>query len=170
MAIRGFSHIGICVTDLDRSARFYVDVFGFTQLYALDMVGDEVAATMEQPGTFRSAMLLRDDLRLELLQWVDVATSGTGERKPMTQLGFTHLSFRVDAIDDLSAAVRAAGGQVLDHALTVLGDEGDAARTKLLYLLDPDGTRIEVMENVPDLSLLAPGAADALSARFDPAG
>ena len=55
-----------------------------------------------------------------------------------------------------------------DHALTVLGEPDDPAATRLLYLLDPDGTRIEVMENVPDLSLLAPGAADALAARFDP--
>ena len=164
MAIQGFSHIGIGVRDLDRSVRFYREVFGFTQLYALDMTGDEVAATMEQPGVFRSAMLLRDDVRIELLQWVDVPVIGTGERKPMTELGFTHLSFRVDAIDDLSDAVRAAGGQVLDHTLSVLGDPGDAAATKLLYLLDPDGTRIEVMENVPDLSQIDTAA---LQARFE---
>jgi len=168
VAIQGFSHIGICVTELDRSTRFYVDVLGFSQLYAMDMTGDEVAATMEQRGAFRSAMLLRGDVRLELLQWIDVAVTGSGERKPMTELGFTHLSFRVDAIDDLSDAVRAAGGTVLDHTLTVLGEPDDPAATRLLYLLDPDGTRIEVMENVPDLSLLAPGAADALAARFDP--
>ncbi|MGN6694188.1 MAG: VOC family protein [Aquihabitans sp.] len=164
MAIQGFSHIGICVTDLDRSTRFYAEVFGFSQLYALDMTGDEVAATMEQRGTFRSAMLLRGDVRIELLQWVDVGTTGTGERKPMTELGFTHLSFRVDAIDDLSDAVRAAGGQVLDHTLAVLGEPDDPTATKLLYLLDPDGTRIEVMEQVPDLSQID---VAALQQRFD---
>ena len=43
-----------------------------------------------------------------------------------------------------------------------------AAPTKLLYLTDPDGTRIELMENVPDLSLMAPDAAAALTDRFDP--
>lgn len=166
VAIQGFSHIGICVTDIERSTRFYVDVFGFAELYAMDMTGDEVAATMEQPGAFRSAMLLRGDVRLELLQWIDVATTGSGERKAMTELGFTHLSFRVDDIDELSAAVEAAGGTVHAHTLTVLGDEGDSVRTKLLYLTDPDGTRIELMENVPDLSQIDPAA---LTARFDPA-
>ena len=169
MAIQGFSHIGICVTDLDRSTRFYVDVLGFSQLYAMDMTGGEVAATMEQAGSFRSAMLLRGDVRVELLQWLDVPTTGSGERKAMTELGFTHLSFRVDDIDELTEAVRAAGGEVHEQTLTVLGDPGDAAATKLLYLTDPDGTRIELMENVPDLSLMAPSAAEALSARFDPA-
>jgi lactoylglutathione lyase len=167
MAIQGFSHIGICVSDLDRSARFYMDVLGFTRLYAVDFAGDEVAATMEQSGTFRSTMLLRGDVRVELLQWVDVPTTGSGTRKPMTELGFTHLSFRVDDVDELSDAVREAGGEVVEHTLTVIGDDGAPAPTRLLYVTDPDGTRIEFMENVPDLSLLAPETADALTARFD---
>jgi glyoxylase I family protein len=167
VALQGFSHIGICVSDLDRSATFYVDVLGFSQLYAVDFTGNEVATTMEQEGGFRSTMLLRGDVRLELLQWIDVPMTGSGERKPMTQLGFTHLSFRVDDIDELSDAVRDAGGHVHPQTLSVLGD-GEGAPTKLLYLTDPDGTRIELMENVPDLSLMAPDAAAALTDRFEP--
>ena len=170
MALLGFSHIGICVSDIERSTRFYVDVLGFTQLYALDIVGDEVAATMEQRGAFRSAMLLRGDVRIELLQWIDVATTGSGTRKPMHELGFTHLSFRVDDVDELADAVRAAGGTMHEQTRTVMGDAGDPEAVKLIYCTDPDGTRIELMENVPDLSLMAPGAAEALNARFDQPG
>jgi lactoylglutathione lyase len=151
--IQGFSHIGIGVTDLDRSIRFYSDVFGFTELYRLDFNDDEVAATMEQSGAFRSAMLLRDDVRIELLQWVDVPTSGGG-KKPMTELGFTHLSFRVEDVDDLTEAVVAAGGAVHPQTLSYVGPEG-STRTGLLYYTDPDGTRIEVMSNVPQLSKLS---------------
>ncbi len=150
--IQGFSHIGIGVTDLDRSIRFYCDVFGFVQLYQLDFDNNEVAATMEQEGAFRSAMLIRDDIRIELLQWVDVPATGTGRRKPMTELGFTHLSFRVEDIDGLTAAVVAAGGAMVDETRTILGDPADARSTRLIYLTDPDGTRIELMQNVPDLS------------------
>jgi glyoxylase I family protein len=148
--IQGFSHIGIGVSDLDRSIAFYSDVFGFAELYRLDFANNEVAATMEQEGTFRSAMLLRDDVRIELLQWVGVETSGGG-KKPMTQLGFTHLSFRVEEIDDLTDAVVAAGGAVHPQTLAYVGAEG-STKTGLLYYTDPDGTRIEVMTNVPDLS------------------
>jgi lactoylglutathione lyase len=166
MALQGFSHIGICVSDIDRSTRFYVDVLGFRVLYAVDMAHDEVAATMEQEGTFRSAMLLRGDVRVELLQWVDVPTTGTGTRRPMTELGFTHLSFRVEDVHELSDAVRAAGGDVVAGTLTSLGD--GAGATRLLYVTDPDGTRIELMENVPDLSQMSPEAADALATRFEP--
>jgi glyoxylase I family protein len=148
--IQGFSHIGIGVSDLEASTRFYCDVFGFAPLYQLDFNDNEVAATMETEGVFRSTMLIRDDIRIELLQWVDVPISGGG-KKPMTELGFTHLSFRVDDIDDLTEAVVAAGGAVHPQTLSWVGPEGPT-RTGLLYYTDPDGTRIEVMSNVPDLS------------------
>lgn len=160
--IQGFSHIGVCVTDLDRSIRFYTEVFGFVVLYQLDFENNEVAATMEQNGTFRSAMLIRDDIRVELLQWVDVAIIGSGERKPMNELGFTHLSFRVDDVDGLTEAIVAAGGHFLESTRTVLGDVEDPTSGRFIYLTDPDGTRIELMQNVPDLSGIS--AADIAAA------
>lgn len=160
--IQGFSHIGICVTDLDRSVRFYTRVFGFALLYQLDFENNEVAATMEQDGKFRSAMLIRDDIRIELLQWVDVPTTGSGVRKPMTELGFTHLSFRVEDVDGLTEDILAAGGTLVETTRTVLGDADDPASGRFIYLTDPDGTRIELMQNVPDLSGIS--AADIASA------
>jgi lactoylglutathione lyase len=152
--IQGFSHIGICVTDLDRSVRFYTEVFGFAQLYQLDFDNNEVAATMEIEGKFRSAMLIRPDIRIELLQWVDVPITGSGERKPMNDLGVTHLSFRVEDVDGLTAAVVAAGGTLVEQTRTVLGEVTDPAAPRFIYLTDPDGTRIELMQNVPDLSAM----------------
>jgi glyoxylase I family protein len=154
VVIQGFSHIGIAVTDLEHSVRFYTGVFGFTQLYRLDFDNNEVAATMEIDGRFRSAMLIRDDIRIELLQWVDVPITGSGERKPMNERGITHLSFRVEDVDGLTDAVVAAGGTLLEQTRTVLGDATDAAAPRFIYLTDPDGTRIELMQNVPDLSSL----------------
>ena len=144
--------LALNVTDLDRSIRFYTDVFGFVVLYRLDFDNNEVAATMEQEGRFRSAMLIRDDIRIELLQWVDVPITGSGQRKPMTELGFTHLSFRVEDVDGLTAAILAAGGTLVESTRTVLGDTADPAAGRFIYLTDPDGTRIELMQNVPDLS------------------
>jgi len=162
--IQGFSHIGIGVSDIARSIKFYSEVFGFVELYQLDFENNEVAATMEQEGVFKSAMLIRDDIRIELLQWVDVAISGSGERKPMTELGFTHLSFRVDEIDDLTDAVLANGGAVYPQTLAYVGAEG-TPQTGLLYYTDPDGTRIEVMTNVPDLSGFSAADIKAMTAQ-----
>lgn len=152
MGIDGFSHIGLCVSDLEASTRFYQEVLGFRPLYSLDFTGDEVAATMEQSGPFTSRMLVRDDVRVELLWWHDRAPEGDRNRRPMTCLGFTHLSFRVDRIDDLFEAAVRCGGAVWDETMSVLGDPaGPGEPVRLVYLTDPDGTRIEVMSGTPTL-------------------
>jgi lactoylglutathione lyase len=157
MAIGGFSHLGLCVRDLDVSTRFYVEALRFRQLYSMDFAADEVAATMERTGPFTSRMLIRGDLRLELLWWHDSERLAVDwpapERRAMTSPGFTHLSFRVDEIDDLSEAVVRCGGAVWPETLTVMGDADDPAAVRLLYLTDPDGNRIECMSGTPELPL-----------------
>jgi glyoxylase I family protein len=156
MAIQGFSHVGVCVSDLDRSTRFYVDVLGFSELFTMPM-GDEVAATMEvePPIRFESRLLQRDDVRIELLHWQDPAASGDGERRPMDRFGLTHLCFRVEDVEDLVEAAVAAGGTVHRQTHSVLEGQGvDGAAVELLYLTDPDGTRIECMSGTPDLDAL----------------
>jgi len=158
VAIQSFSHIGVCVTDIERSTRFYCDVLGFRELFSMTL-GDEVGATMEQPPgiRFTSRTLARPDIRVELLQWHEPDAVGDGERRSMTSLGLTHLCIRVDDVDDLSAAAVAAGGAVHPETLSVLSGAGEGgADVKLMYLTDPDGTRIECMSGTPDFSVLFP--------------
>ncbi|MBV9487728.1 MAG: VOC family protein [Frankiaceae bacterium] len=146
MALQSFSHIGICVTDLEVSTRFYTQVLGFRELFSADF-GDELVATMEADGSFTSRMLARDDLRIELLHWHDQAPSGDGERCPMTARGITHLCFRVEAVDDLLDLAETYGGTA--HPATRTDLDGGVA---VVYLTDPDGVRIECMAGVPDLA------------------
>jgi lactoylglutathione lyase len=157
VGIQGFSHLGVCVRDLDVATRFYVEVLGFRQLYSMDFAAGEVAATMERADAFTSRMLIRGDVRVELLWWHDSAELADGwppaQRRPMTTPGFTHLSFRVDSVDDLVDAAVRCGGAVWPETLTVLGDPDDPAAVRLLYLTDPDGNRIECMAGTPELPL-----------------
>lgn len=157
MALQGFSHVGVCCSDLDRSTRFYCDVLGFRELFTIEL-GPEVAATMEIDGRFTSRMLARDDLRLELLHWIEPAAQGDGARRPMDRLGMTHLCFRVDDVDalgPLAAAAEATGGAVHPATRSVQDGMGvDGGPVKTMYLTDPDGVRVEVMSGTPDLGAL----------------
>jgi glyoxylase I family protein len=157
MALQGFSHVGVCCSDLDRSTRFYREVLGFRELFTVEL-GPEVAPTMEVDGRFRSRMLARDDLRLELLCWVDPVAQGDGQRRPMDRLGMTHLCFRVDdaeALDGMAEAAERTGGAVHPATLSVQPGMGvDGGPVKTMYLTDPDGVRIEVMSGAPDLGAL----------------
>jgi catechol 2,3-dioxygenase-like lactoylglutathione lyase family enzyme len=70
------SHIGICVSDLDASLRFYCEGLGF-EIVASHEVGEEFAVLMELDGVrLRSRMIRRDGVTLELLDYVIPGTIG----------------------------------------------------------------------------------------------
>ena len=136
-----FSHLGICVSDLDRSLAFYVGALGF-EPYESHEIGNDFARLLEIDGdvTLRSRFLRRDGVSIELLHFTTPAADGAGVRRPINKLGLTHLSLRVDDVDGVAAAIKAHGGEVLEHTRTTLGEQLD-----FLYCTDPDGTRIELM-------------------------
>lgn len=135
-----FSHVGICVSDIDRSVRFYCEGLGFEQL-AAHHVGPEFGALMELEGVeLESRMLVRDGVTIELLGYVSPEHTGEVTRRPMNQLGLTHLSLRVDDVDEVASAIASHGGAVVGGTRTRMGDSLD-----FLYCTDPDGVRIELM-------------------------
>ncbi len=139
-----FSHLGICVSDLERSVRFYCEGLGFEPV-ATHQVGAEFAALMEVPGVdLESRMLSRDGVTIELLGFRSPATIGDTARRPMNQLGLTHLSIRVDEVDGLASTIEALGGTVVPTTRTTF--DGAGYRLDFLYCTDPDGVRIELME------------------------
>jgi len=138
------SHLGICVSDLDASIRFYCEGLGFTETAAHD-VGEEFAALMEVEGVrLRSRMIAKDGVTLELLGFDAPGVTGDGARRPMNQLGLTHLSLRVDDVEATAATIEALGGNVVRATRTTfpLG----ATTLDFLYCTDPDGVRIELMD------------------------
>lgn len=152
MALLGWSHVGVCCSDLEASTAFYEQVLGFRQLFTVEL-GPEVVATMEVDGRFLSRMLVRDDMRLELLQWLDPVVPGDRSRRPMTAYGVTHLAFRVDSVDELFEVVERTGGTAHRATLSTMAGAGvGGGDVGLVYVTDPDGTRIELMAGTPDFS------------------
>ena len=149
-----FSHVGVCVSDLERSTRFYTEVLGFRPVLTMDM-GPEVAATMEVEGcAFTSRMLGRGDVRVELLHWRSQDAEGDGRRRHMTALGLTHLCLRVDDPEPVLEAAERFGGGAHRHTTTELPGMGvDGGAVRLVYLTDPDGVRIELMAGTPELPI-----------------
>lgn len=139
-----FSHLGICVSDLERSRRFYRDGLGFEEVGS-HHVGREFASLMEVPGVdVDSAMLARDGVTVELLDYRQPGHVGEPVRRAMNRLGLTHLSFRVDDVDQVAEAIRRAGGMVIDDTRTAIDLPG--VTLDFVYCTDPDGTRIELMQ------------------------
>ena len=147
MPVLGWSHVGVCCSDMERSTAFYEQVLGFEQLFTMEL-GPDVRATMEVDGRFLSRMLRRGDMRLELLQWLEPDPVGDGRRRSMLELGLTHLAFRVDDPATLYDVVERCQGTVYEQTLSVIAD----GAVQLVYVTDPDGIRIELMAGTPDFS------------------
>lgn len=149
MPVDHFSHLGLCVADLDRALAFYRDALGFRERHRLAVPGEhaERLLGLESPA-LHAIYLERDGLRLELLHYDTVAPQDLGSPRPMNGLGLTHLSLRVSKLDAVLAKVTACGGRVLDD--TRIGAGPMAA----LFVLDPDGTRVELVQSPGDPSLL----------------
>ena len=130
------------MSDLERSIEFYRDGLGFREIGRLD-VGDEATATILEVEGARVELVYmeRDGWRIELLHYLIPGHQGPAERRPMNALGLTHLSFDVNDLDHVAAAIRTHGGSVLAGTRAVFrsGHRG-------LFALDPDGTRIELIE------------------------
>lgn len=136
MPIRRFSHVGLCVSDLERSLAFYAGALGFREVARIDAAGEESATLLQIPEVDVSAVFLeRDGFRLELLHYRTPGHRGAGEPRPMNALGLTHLSLRVGDLEAAITALEAAGARVL-WATRV---------PRAAFVTDPDGTRIELV-------------------------
>jgi len=140
------SHIGLCVSDLDRSLRFYCEGLGFERAEGYDLTDAAVPGldkSLEVPGpvAVRSQMIVRDSMKIELLHYATPAVSGTPSAR-RNQVGLTHLSFWVNDVDAAAAALVDLGG-------TILADTRQAPGVELVFLADPDGVRVELMGAPP---------------------
>jgi predicted enzyme related to lactoylglutathione lyase len=77
---------------------------------------------------------------------------GNNERGEFHRIGLTHFAMHVDDLDQAIEAVERYHGTVLRH--TEVGDPTMGVR--LIYVLDPNGVRIELM-SLPGDKFTAPG-------------
>jgi catechol 2,3-dioxygenase-like lactoylglutathione lyase family enzyme len=155
MQVQRLSHIGICVTDLEASVVFYRDALGFSELSRLEVSGSEPERLLELKDVALHAVYLeRDGTRIELLHFDSPGETGGPGPRPVNQTGLTHLSFRVTSLDDTIAAVESRGGQVLESTRI----QSPRYETSAIFVTDPDGLRIELLESPGDPNAL-PGAA-----------
>jgi len=135
-----FSHVGLCVSDLERSLRFYCEGLGFSKAETHE-IHNEFADTLEvaRDVVLTSQFIRREDLGIELLHFRAPGHRGSPAAH-RNELGLTHLSFVVPDLEATAAALVAAGGTILAATRTT------DANVDLLFLRDPDGTRIELMQ------------------------
>lgn len=135
------THIGVCVSDMQRSLAFYRDVLGFQYVYELRVEGEPSDTLLRLKGVGLHAVYLeRDGFRLELLHYSSPTSARPAPAHAMNDLGFTHLSIQVPSLEEAMAALEKAGVAVLHPTFVKVGNQGGAVFAK-----DPDGLLIELV-------------------------
>ncbi len=129
-----FVHIGLCVSDLARSRRFYAEAFGFTHDRELKLPSAHIDALMrlEPKGDIHAVYLMLGGVTLELMKF-DPPGAADAARRVYNQTGLTHLAIAVEDPQASAARCEALGGSIVSMI-------GAAATVR-----DPDGQLVELV-------------------------
>lgn len=128
-AFNGLGHIALKVRDLQASIDFY-EKLGFPEFLRL----------LETDGTpWIVYMRFDDNLYLELFPGGDGPADSTGT-------GVNHLSLTVDDIEETERHLESVGIRLEAPRKEARGVDGNRG----MWIVDPDGNRIEIMEMAPD--------------------
>ncbi|MEV7307071.1 VOC family protein [Streptomyces microflavus] len=119
-------HIGLNVTDLDRSIAFYHEVFDF------EVLGEG------KDGDRRWAFLGRDS-RLVVTLW----QQSEGSFAPALP-GLHHLSFQVDTVEEIRATEEVLRSLGAGFAYDGVVPHGETGTSGGIFFTDPDGIRLEI--------------------------
>jgi glyoxylase I family protein len=146
LPIQAFSHVTIRVADIDRSLAFYRDVFGFDTVFDVELDGEPLETLTGEPNA-RGRMVggLIGGASVELFCVVSDAPAPTARSGPA--LGYTNLSFSVPSLDAAHAQAERDGHTPLPMV--------DIGGVRMFFLLDPDGTPVEVIEYPGDATTSA---------------
>ncbi|WP_226961998.1 MULTISPECIES: VOC family protein [Streptomyces] len=134
-------HVGLNVTDLDRSLPFYTEVF------QLDV------AQKGQDGDRRWAFLTHDGALLITL-WQQSAQGFATDRS-----GLHHLSFQAASIEEVREREAVLRGLGVEFAYDGVVPHGEGAASGGIFFHDPDGIRLEIFAATGAEAAPAPDAA-----------
>ena len=147
MTVSRIHHAGVTVSDLGRSLRFYRDLLGMRVLEDVRLTSGEVAALLgvDEIDLHLVNLDTGDGRILELLEYA--RPEGRQVEYTSRDAGSGHLALAVRDLDAVAAGIEAAGGSVISRRpVTAADTEGIFAHARLLYVRDPDGMILELVQ------------------------
>jgi len=142
-------HTGITVSNLERSLVFWRDFLGFEVSHRAHQTGAMAEEITGVPGAEILLVVLRapGGHKIELLQY-----DAPSDRKQHIDIrpcdvGHAHVALVVDDLDAVVSAIGASGWRAAGKPQTL--QSGPNAGRRVVYVRDPDGTTIELMQPAP---------------------
>jgi catechol 2,3-dioxygenase-like lactoylglutathione lyase family enzyme len=127
-------HIALSTQDVEKTAKFYIDVFGMKQIGKID-----------SPSA-RGYYLSDGDINLAILNFKSDAAAGAERGKEYS--GIHHIGFQVESLEEITERLAVAGSQPRDDVNQALGvGQGQPrhANVEVKYG-GPDGVMVDVSE------------------------
>jgi glyoxylase I family protein len=135
--LKGFSHVCVRVSEMERSLAFYRGTLGFDTVFDVELDGPSLEQVTGEPGAHgRMVGGVLGGTTVELLEISSSAVPPERPERPV--LGYTNISF---SVEDLDAAHQQLAGAGADP-----GPPVDIGGVRMFFIIDPDGTPIEIIE------------------------
>jgi catechol 2,3-dioxygenase-like lactoylglutathione lyase family enzyme len=128
-------HIALSTQDVDKTAKFYIDVFGMKEIAKLD------------GPSARGYYLSDGDINLAILNFKNDAVAGVERGTGWS--GIHHFGFQVESLEEIAERLKAAGSvprEDINQALGVGHGTNRAANVEVKYV-GPDGVTVDVSEH-----------------------
>jgi len=139
-------HTGITVSNLERSLAFWRGVLGFEISHTAHQTGAIAKEITGVAGAELKLAVLRapGGHKIELLEYLAPPDRKRLALKPC-DVGSVHVAILVDDLDAALESIAASGWKAAGKSQTL--KTGPNAGKRVVYVRDPDGTTIELMQS-----------------------
>jgi catechol 2,3-dioxygenase-like lactoylglutathione lyase family enzyme len=144
--LKGINHVGVTVSDLDRSLAFYRDFFGIEPLFRGVGENADISRSVGLDDVrVRFAFIDLGNARIELLQYERPLGRQTQDMRNC-DVGAIHICFDVDDLMAKYEQLKGGGIKFITSPIRLDDDQGALAGLQYVYLRDPDGLMLQLYE------------------------
>jgi catechol 2,3-dioxygenase-like lactoylglutathione lyase family enzyme len=144
-SIIGADHTGITVSNLERSLAFWRDVLGFQLSHTAHQTGELAREITGVAGAEIKLAVLKapGGHKIELLEYLAPADRRRASLRAC-DVGSVHVALLVENLGAVLTHIAASGWEAAGKPQTL--ETGPNAGKRVVYVRDPDGTTIELMQ------------------------
>lgn len=137
-------HVGITVSDIERSLDFYADLLGGERLGPYSRSGPRIDAVTGYPGVTVHQAFVRAPEGSTLVELLQYENGSSVVIDPDNgHVGAAHVAITVTGLDQLLVRLKERGVEAISDPIVA---SEPMAGHRCVYVLDPDRVRVELVE------------------------